>query len=53
MTVAMLLASNGIIPDKLWVHDKYLEDKIDHQTVGVLLAKNATIPTKEWMYYTN
>lgn len=30
MTVAMLLANNGIIPDKLWIHDKYLEDKIDH-----------------------
>ena len=49
MTVAMLLANNGVIPNKLWAHDKYLKDKINHQTVGVLLAKNATVPTEEWI----
>ena len=48
-TVAMHLASNGIIPPKEWHHDPSLQE-IYRETVAMKLAKNEIIPPKEWCH---
>ena len=49
MTVAMKLASNGIIPPKEWQHDKYLRDRWGN-TVEFYLNRNGIDIPNEWKY---
>ena len=41
----MILAKNGIIPPKEWIHDSKLLNK-NNETVALLLAGNGIIPPK-------
>jgi len=45
----MLLANNGIIPPKQWLHDPKLCD-IDGNTVAINLLKNKIDVPEEWRY---
>ncbi len=61
MTVAMILASKGIIPSKEWYHNPELKchriniggKHYQDMTVAMLLAINGIIPSKEWWYDPN
>lgn len=51
-TVAMLLASNGIIPPICWEHDSIISNK-NGNTVAMLLAKSKIIPSNNWIHDPN
>ena len=47
MTVGIILAENGIIPPRRWMHDNKIENNFG-QTIGSLLQDNKLPVPKHW-----
>ena len=47
MTIAMWLASKGVIPPKMFLHNPDLTN-VKSETVFHILVKHLIIPPKEW-----
>lgn len=51
MTVAMILAHNGIVPPEEWLHNKYLKDNLNRTVCDYLFKNNIENIPQEWNTY--